>query len=444
KRSTFTLKNVLAFVGMLAMGATATNVAAYNTPGHNSGSCSSNNNIQSVFTSGGLYNISKINSGCGSTTGYTYYSSPGTQALVTRQGANVTLSIKNGNPALVQNCKVWIDFNHDNSFTSTEQVYYSPIAAAATNATGISIPTAAAIATTRMRIRLSAALSATTGPDDLLTGGESEDYDVNILSQTIPDCDTVTNFQVTNQTLTGATITWNPPAGGGAVRYETHISRSPNPPTTGSGYNPVNTPSVTTNALMPSTCYYLHVRTNCDPVITLNAESKWTTYKFCTVQDCDAPKVTIDRITGTTAVATWDPVPTVYAYEYAVATTATPPVAGTITTSTAVQLLGLAPNKGLYFHIRSKCNPTPESVWKTVPFHTTVGTGVDDVNGGLDLDVYPNPVQNMLYITLGSKIADAATVTLTNITGKVVYQGAIKGDMQIDMIQSPEQQQPCL
>ena len=437
KRHIYTLKKFSALIVLLVLGLSA-NAQTYQPAPHNASSCSAGYTIESIYTGGGIININNSNSGCGSATGYTYYPSPGTQALYTRQGALITLNMKNGHPSNSQNFKAWVDFNDDGNFASTEQVYYGTIAANSTTAANFTVPSGATISTTRIRIRASPSLSAGTLQDDYLIDGESEDYDVVILSSTVPTCDTPENVQANNLTLTSVDLTWNPPAAGGATQYETHLSTSPTPPS-GSGFSPVSTPAKSYNTLNPSTCYYFHVRTNCDPRFTTSTVSDWVTYRFCTVQDCEAPKAIIDRITGTTAVATWDPVPTVYAYEYAVSTTANPPVAGTVTTSTAVQLLGLAPNKGLYFHIRSKCSPTPLSKWRTVPFHTTVGTGVEEVNAdNMMVTAYPNPVQNKLYITLDGKIADKATVSLIDVTGKEVYNHTITGDMEVDMSGMPK------
>jgi hypothetical protein len=438
KRHIYTLKKLSALIILLVLGISA-NAQTYTPPNYSAGACAGGNTIESFYTGGGIYNINNSNSGCCGTSANVYYPSPATQGLWTRQGSTITVNIKNGHATNAQNYKVWVDFNDDGTYAATEQVYYGTIAANSTASGTFTVPMSASIATTRLRVRGGAGLtSSTDAVNPVLFTGEAEDYDVVILSNVIPDCDTVTNVQASNITLTGATLTWNPPAGGGATQYETHISTSSVPPT-GSGFNPVSTPSLTVNNLTPSTCYYFHVRTDCDPLLTNTSVSDWVTYQFCTVQDCDQPKVTIDRITGTTAVATWDPVPTVYAYEYAVSTIAVPPVSGTVTTYTSVQMLGLAPNKGLYFHIRSLCSPTPQSLWKTVPFHTTVGTGVEEVNAdNMMITAYPNPVQNKLRITLDGRIADKATVSMIDVTGKEVYHNVITGDMDVDMSGMPK------
>src|SRR5690348_8544755 len=128
KRHIYTLKKFSALIVLLVLGMSE-NVLAYDPAPHNAGSCSGGYTIASFYTGGGIININSSYSGCGSTTGYTYYPMPGTQGLYTRQGATITLNMKNGHLSNAQCFKVWVDFNVDYDFAATEQVYFRTIAA---------------------------------------------------------------------------------------------------------------------------------------------------------------------------------------------------------------------------------------------------------------------------------------------------------------------------
>ncbi len=287
--------------------------------------------------------------------------------------------------------------------------------------------------------RHGSATSRRTYADNPNTSGTVDNYMPDFGFDLVYDCKPVdyTSIQITNITTTSAQISWSVP-GASATAYEYQLDQTAaNPPST--GYITTTTPSLSFNNLTPGTCYYIHLRTNCDPNQSLPNKdtSGWAVDSFCTLVDCVSPQVTIDRITGTTAVASWDPVPTVTGYEYSVGTTPNPPTHGTYTTYTSVELLGLMPAAPLYFFLKAYCSVVPESPWGTTPFHTAAGAAVKDVSANKHvISVYPNPVTDVLKLKINGD--RNATLTLSDITGKTLANYAsLSDEMSIDMTAMP-------
>lgn len=141
--------------------------------------------VNSVSTTGGSTNINNPNSGCASSwAGYSNYSNIfGT--LTVAQNASFNLTMIN-NPWYPEWYKVFIDFNSDGDFADAGENVYTSSAAVATSATvggaaiPISIPFAATVGATRMRIRCS--YYAMVDACSYEQFGEVEDYNVTIVA----------------------------------------------------------------------------------------------------------------------------------------------------------------------------------------------------------------------------------------------------------------------
>jgi PKD repeat protein len=81
---------------------------------------------------------------------------------------------------------VWIDYNNDFTFSSTERVAYVLVATGWSNQFTFTVPTTAITGAVRMRVRISYSVVAESGapidPCAVATFGETEDYTVNILA----------------------------------------------------------------------------------------------------------------------------------------------------------------------------------------------------------------------------------------------------------------------
>lgn len=153
--------------------------------------------IDSVKTTGGVTNISNLNSGCsagvGMQNGYGNFTASSVSAA---QGATVTLTVSMS--ANTGYTSVWADWNQNFIFESTELVYQAT--AASSNAVvTINVPSNATLGSTRMRIRTveGAAGPAACGSSAI---GEAEDYTFTV---TVP---VVTEVIVTTQNNVPAVI----------------------------------------------------------------------------------------------------------------------------------------------------------------------------------------------------------------------------------------------
>jgi PKD repeat protein len=101
---------------------------------------------------------------------------------------------------------VWIDFNNDFTFSSTERVGYVLVAAGWSNQLTFTVPTTAITGSVRMRVRISYSVVAENGapidPCAVATYGETEDYTVNITASG--------GVGIEENTLTYASIYPNP------------------------------------------------------------------------------------------------------------------------------------------------------------------------------------------------------------------------------------------
>jgi subtilisin-like proprotein convertase family protein len=142
--------------------------------------------------------INNTSSGC-TGSGYTNYTS--IPAANVFQTASYPISVQVG-PGGTEHVGVWIDYNQNGTFETTEFQYLGSANGAVING-NITIPSTAAVGVTRMRVRVqfAAAVTGTMGCTQSSIYGEVEDYSVNISAP--PPCtgtpapgNTVTN--VTN------------------------------------------------------------------------------------------------------------------------------------------------------------------------------------------------------------------------------------------------------
>lgn len=133
--------------------------------------------IDSVSTTGGTVNISNMGTGV-APTGYMDYSA--THEVAVDTGGSFTLTVSNQNGAS-PGITVWIDWNQNGSFESSEQVYTTTTGTSSSMNTytiPIQVPSGTQPGSTRMRIRNYG--SSGTNPCNQTSYGEVEDYMVTI------------------------------------------------------------------------------------------------------------------------------------------------------------------------------------------------------------------------------------------------------------------------
>ena len=284
------------------------------------------------------------------------------------QGTGVFFSLQMGNcsgSAFNNAAKIFIDYNQNGVFTDPGEEVYVP--ATSTNGphtdTGtITIPLTATLGTTVMRIvHQETNTPIVIQPCATYTYGETEDYLVNIL----PGCLAPDTAFVTAITATTATLNWT--AASGAAGYEYTVNTTAASPAT-AGTPTTATQIVAFGPLLPSTTYYLHVRSNCGTSLSL-----WKTVSFTTT--CPPPTtLSVSNLSATGATFNWGGTTGVAGYEYVVDQSAgNPTVAGTPTPNTSGFAAGLNCDQVYFLHVRTNCG-TALSSWVTTSFTTLCPT----------------------------------------------------------------------
>lgn len=223
---------------------------------------------------------------------------------------------------------------------------------------------------------------------------------------------------ITNITSSSAFISWNfyP----GIYGYEYLLNTNPASPGPSFSGVPVSYNAIAPLNLSSGTAYYIHLRTRCD---TFNF-SPWTNTLFNTPSNCNAPATpVISNISDQGATFTWQPVPGAASYEYFLGTDPNPPTFGPSTTLTHYTVSNLSPASSYYFHLRSYCSVSDQSAWKTVNF-TTYQTAIGTLTGDnhFNIEVYPNPVKDLLNIEIKGKINSNARLMLVDLSGKMIKE----------------------
>jgi len=185
---------------------------------------------------------------------------------------------------------VWIDFNDDFTFSTSERVYAANnfISAIGTNI-DLAIPATANLGLHRMRVMVGypgfGGNAVDFGPCNdgsfVVDYGEMHDYMVNIISP--PTCLIPTALTVSNITTTSTTVSWTASAAAPANGYDYYYTTSSIPPLPGTTPNGSVNAGVTTAdlpGLSSGTTYNVWLRSKC----STTDNSDWTSVIFST--DC--------------------------------------------------------------------------------------------------------------------------------------------------------------
>ncbi|MCB0700159.1 MAG: T9SS type A sorting domain-containing protein [Chitinophagales bacterium] len=417
--------------------------AQYCTPTFATG-CGTGGSIQSVSSTGGISNITNNNTGCGnSTTSYSDYTGTSEKIL---QDALKTVDLKvtysSSAPAASSALtRVYIDWNQNGVFepNASPSEYAAPSVtsqhvhtAPGTSITvKITIPGQAKQGVTRMRVILGS-LGSIYDPNVNPCGGtsnygEAEDYNFEVINPCVPP----NVVSTSNIDFKSVDIAWTPKLN--AKLYEYLVKRdSTTPADTLNGFSYTTTPGVDIDTLACDMKYYVFVRVICDSagISKYWDKSAWIKDSFTTQPCCYDPQLTYSELTSTTCKVKWTPIQTAYGYEYAVSTLPDPPQQGTYTTNTTIFLQGLPSRTTFFVHVRSRCSPTPLSGWSKISFKTLGPLSVNAVSqeDPFTMDVYPNPIQDVLTVQLNGSIDENAMLTVMDLTGKVVYTAPVSSE----------------
>jgi hypothetical protein len=229
---------------------------------------------------------------------------------------------------------------------------------------------------------------------------------------TMPVCNTPSNLLVSNITDSTTDLLWSQMPNASAYNYAVTFSKQP--PTF--GYQTTTNIAAHLSSLQPNSKYYVHVRSRCFS----NDTSAWRTDSFVTQMGCYGPIVQVNGLGSNTPYAFWDPIPMAVGYEYALTPTNKPSAFGTNIYTAFVGLSLPEDGKDYYLHVRTKCNSMfTFSQWTTVALRTGT-TDVLDPTKHADLELYPNPATDRLYIK-GSSAGEPYTII--DITGRAISNG---------------------
>ena len=245
---------------------------------------------------------------------------------------------------------------------------------------------------------------------------------VDYMFTTLPPCNDPSGFKTTNLQPTSTTISWNPLLS--ALSWDYIVDQDRNDPVSSTGATNVTSPTDNITGLTEDTWYYVHIRANCT-----GEQSGWSLDSFQTPIPCRAPELKVSNLSTDEAVVYWEAVKTAIEYEYAISSSPTPPaLGGTRYNFTSIHMPALVDGKNYFVHVRCKCNSLgviSYSPWATTNFMTWP-TDVQNVNSNeFALDAYPNPATDVLTVEIKGKIADNATITLSDVAGRVLRSQAV-------------------
>lgn len=205
--------------------------------------------------------LNNITTGAGSPY-FTYYNNLSIPIL--QQGTAQVLTLSPGTYSSDNNLAAWIDYNQNGVFESGEKLGEILINAAypTTGTISFTVQGCAIPGFTRMRVR-EVYLTSGIDPCASYTYGETEDYLIEIsATSTVPNCATLTSptNNTTNVSLSGTSVTWSAPVGGGCpTGYKLYFGTN-NPPTNiVNGSQLGNVTTTATGTLNPSTTYYWRI-----------------------------------------------------------------------------------------------------------------------------------------------------------------------------------------
>ncbi len=212
------MKNKILLIALLSFfGFSKNSIAQYCIPTYGT-ICTSggvNDLIDNFWTTGGITDITNMNTGCNFLPDNYWYTG---LALVTEPGAVITMNMQCG-ATYQQGFAVWIDWNQNFIFEPGEKVYASPTSGFGVYTGNFTVPAGIECGTYNMRVRCNfATAGGTIDPCNMQTFGETEDYLISVTEcneTTICQFDTHT-IDLTPQITNLAAVTgysWSPAIG---------------------------------------------------------------------------------------------------------------------------------------------------------------------------------------------------------------------------------------
>ena len=152
--------------------------------------------------------INTLNNSSGSDEGYGDYTGLTTD-LETYKFYDIFLTPGFNNYPFDERFAVWVDFNHNGQFDEPEEKVFDPGTTTQSTLAGtVVVPGDAIPGITRMRVMMRFSVEPIVC-EPIFNFGEVEDYCINIVPGTPPDCQVPSGFDVSNVSFTTADLSWN-------------------------------------------------------------------------------------------------------------------------------------------------------------------------------------------------------------------------------------------
>ena len=250
-------------------------------------------------------------------------------------------------------------------------------------------------------------------PDDMTS-------DWTYLQVTTDDlpCFAPTNVQVSNETPSGAKVTWT--AGGNETEWVVNVFRSG---VVDTNYTVINTPMCNVNGLYSAMTYTVKVGAVCGGIDTM-----WSETTTLTTTACLPPTNVTAVANGHQAIVTWEGSG---ANEYHVLwflqgfTTDGDSVIATNGTTNAT-IDGLQGGEDYDIYVYAYCDGQRSAQAGQTQLHVT---GIDDINTSA-INLYPNPANTTVTV---DGIEGEALVTIVDMNGRTVFSEKTVSSITIDL-----------
>lgn len=254
----------------------------------------------------------------------------------------------------------------------------------------------------------------------------------NFIITSSSSCNAPSGLTSTSITTTGATVNWT--AVSGAVSYDVDYKLSSSSTFTNAA-TATTAVSLSISGLTSSSLYDWRVRTNCASGSSTYSASQFTTATVVAV--CNAPSgLSASAITTSAATVNWSAVSGANNYDadYKLASASTWSNAATATTSTSVNLSGLAAGSVYDYRVRTNCVGAG-SAYTTAQFTTSAAAGCST-------SFEPNETQAAAALIASGATSSAAISTATDVdyyklvttsNGTIVYNLAGPSGVDFDL-----------
>ena len=246
----------------------------------------------SLTSSGAITNLAYSNAGsAGIAPGYQNLTA--TNKISNFAGSTTNIGI--GLAGTTVGVTIWVDWNNNLIFETTEKVFGTTGYVSTISGASITAPVGTAIGNYRTRAVVNYNNGTPSNPCEIVTRGEYIDFTFEVTAP--PSCLAPTALVVSGTTTTGATISWTASSSNPTNGYEIYYSTTNTAPTAATVASTTSaTTSVNLTGLTPNTTYYVWVRSNCG-----GSESTWSNSATLFTGYCTPAPISVDG-TGITNV----------------------------------------------------------------------------------------------------------------------------------------------